>query len=592
MHLRLLLLVSLVILAGFFLGDSSTTRVSASANPEHTLHLPVIFKKDFDLNVTDVKLVQGITVSDPFSVYIANRDTEVRVFVGTGTGKKVKGVSAELCGYDAQGGQLGCIHPENDPIVAPSFESNLAGTINFQLPVDWTKPGFGYHVLIDPEHLINESNRTNNRFPVQGSQPFNFTSAPVLRMMILPVIYQPFPTSNTYWPEIGNLDYLTWMPEKVLPIPKADYQTHLPYAYTPTTLNQNLNNGTGWLQLLNELTAIHNLEDSSGTFNYYGVVNSFDAHDCGDGCFTGVSHTAATGGELTGVGWSGLGPGTNEASRTLVHELGHNFGRSHVNCNGLEPSPDLNFPYPGGSIGRWGLDVAEDILYNPENIADFMSYCTDVWTSDYTYWNIYDYRKTHLDQVVGLPQTRTLYISGYRTVDGKVYLAPIYEQLSTLTEFPAGNYRVELLGDQGKVLASFPFRMVEVADIAGSAQFGFFVPAVTGLQGVRILEGDQVRVEKFVSGEMKTFPVGGSGFTRVLTDASLTLSWIDRYQAGKEISYRLRVSQDGGKSWQVLALKLNSPGFTMPVQPGMDLSQAIFEVQVSDGIQTSTAFFK
>jgi hypothetical protein len=221
-----------------------------------------------------------------------------------------------------------------------------------------------------------------------------------------------------------------------------------------------------------------------------------------------------------------------------------------------------------------------------------MSYCTDVWTSDYTYWNIYYYRKTRLDQAVSLPQSRTFYISGYQTADGQVYLAPIYEQVSTFTEIPAGNYRVEMLGDHGKVLASFPFRMVEVADIVGSAQFGFFVPAVTGLQGVRILEGDQILVERFVSGEMETFPAGSSGFTRVLTDGSITLRWTDLQQASKEISYRLRVSQDGGKTWQVLALKLNSPGFTMPIQPGMDLSQAIFEVQASDGIQTSTAYFR
>jgi hypothetical protein len=139
-HISLFFLISLVTLAGFFWWDNSTTRVSASVNLEYVVHLPVIFKKDFDLKVTDVKVIQGITVSDPYSVFIANRDTEVRVFVGTGSGKKVKGVSAKLCGYNDQGEQLGCVQPENNPIVAPSFESNLAGTINFELPAEWAKP--------------------------------------------------------------------------------------------------------------------------------------------------------------------------------------------------------------------------------------------------------------------------------------------------------------------------------------------------------------------------------------------------------------------------------------------------------------------
>jgi len=593
-HYRnLVVLIGLITLAGFFLGGFSTSQASASINIEHAIHLPIVFKKDFDLIVADVQVIQGTTVSESYSVHIADRDTFVRVFVGTGSGKKVTGVSGGLCGYDAQGSQLGCIEPQNDPIVAPSTESNIEGTINFKLPFDWVKPGYAYHVILDPDNVIHESNRTNNRFPIQGIQPFNFTVAPALNMIVLPVIYKPFPTDNTFLPEIGNLAYLTWMPTKVLPIPVATYQIHIPYFYFPTTSELNLDNstGAGWLQLLLELTSIHNLEDPTGTLNYYGVVNSFDAHGCDYGCISGVSNLGATGGLLTGVGWSGYGAGTNEASRTLVHELGHNFGRAHVNCSGIEPKPDLNYPYPGGSIGQWGLDVMEGILYDPEIFADYMSYCPDVWTSDYTYWNIYSYRKAELNQAVDPPQIRTLYISGYQTPDGQVHLEPIYEQVSPFTGFPTGNYRVEMLGDRGVVLASYPFRMIEVADITGSSNFGFFVPAIAGLQGVRILEGDQILAEKFAHGEIAVFPAGRSGVTTLFSEESLTLDWTDLQRSGEEIFYRLRLSQNQGRSWQVLALKLRTSSFSMPIEPGMDLSQAIFEVQASDGIQTSTAYF-
>lgn len=480
LYLRLMVLTGLIILAGFSLGAISTIQVLASAEIGYAVHLPVIFKKDFDLKVTSVKVIQGITLSDNYSVLVANRDTLVRVFVGTGSGKNVKGVSARLCGYNSQGNLLECKQPDNAPILAPSIESNLARTINFRLPKEWVKPGYAYHVMIDPDHKVNESNRINNRFPGQGSQPFNFEFAPVLNVIVLPVRYQPFPTDNIYFPETLDLNYLTWMVEKVLPVPTATYETHFPYSYFPPTRDRNLDDstGAGWLQLLLELTTIHNLEDPTGKINYYGVVNSYDAHGCSLGCITGVSNVSATGGFLTGVGWSGFGTGTNEASRTMVHELGHNFGRTHVTCTGIEPKPDIHYPYSQGSIGQWGLDVVEEVLYGPEIYADFMSYCSQVWTSDYTYWNIDHYRKTTSNQAVDIPQLRTLYISGYQTADGQIHLEPFYEQVSPFPGFSTGNFRAELVGERGEVLASIPFEIVEVADITGFAHFGFFVPAL------------------------------------------------------------------------------------------------------------------
>ena len=591
--LCLAILIGLITLAVFLLGGFSISQASASLNADYAVHLPIVVYKNIDLRITDVKLIQGTTVSEKYAVMIANRDTLVRVFVTTGSGRKVRGVTGRLYGYNAQGNSLGYIEPQNDPIIAPSIESNIGRTINFRLPFDWTKSGYAYHVDLDPDQLINESNRSNNRFPDQGVQSFNFTVAPALNMMVVPVRYKPYPTNNTFLPEIDNLAYLTWKPIKVLPVPVANYQTHYTYSYFPTALEQNLDNltGAGWLKLLLEITTIHNLEDPTGKLNYFGVVNSFDAHGCDNGCINGVSHIGGTGGSLTGVGWSGYGEGTNEASETLLHELGHNFGRMHVNCSGIEPKPDLNYPYPGGRIGQWGLDVMEGILYDPAIIADYMSYCQDGWTSDYTYWNIYSYRKSVMDQVVDLTQMGTFYISGYQTPDGQLHLDPIFEQVSQFPGIQTGNYRVELLGDRGEVLASHAFRTIEVADINGSSNFGFFVPAIDSLQGVRIMEGDHLLVEKFVQGDIAAFPANGAGVTTILSDEALTLRWTDLQRSGEEISYRLRLSMDQGRSWQVLALKLSKPGFSMPIEPGMNLSEAIFEVQASNGVQTSTANF-
>jgi hypothetical protein len=409
--------------------------------------------------------------------------------------------------------------------------------------------------------------------------------------MIVPVKYTPFSSGTSFLPETGDYAYLTWMSIKVLPISVANYQTHTMYSFFPTLSDHNLDNmtGAGWLQLLLELTAVHNLEDPTGNLNYYGLVNSFDAHGCESGCISGVSNQGATGGLLTGVGWSGFGAGTVEAGQTLVHELGHNFGRPHVNCTGTEPKPDINYPYQAGLIGQWGLDISEGLLYNPLVYGDFMSYCSDVWTSDYNFWNIYSYRVSQSNRPTGgLPIKQTLYISGYRTPTGQVQLEPIYEQNSPLPAYRTGPYRVEMLGDQGKILAAYPFQMSEVADINGYASFGFFVPAIDDLQGIRILDSSRVLVEKVVPEQIADFPNERQRISPRISDGVFTFNWDGIQYSPQEIVYRLRVSQDRGRSWQVLALKLKETSFTLPINSGLDIKRAIFEVQATNGIHTST----
>ena len=65
------------------------------------------------------------------------------------------------------------------------------------------------------------------------------------------------------------------------------------------------------------------------------------------------------------VGWSGNPDGSYSSGETMTHELGHNMGREHVACRGDEDWPDTNYPYWGGLIGTWGLDVATGTLYKP-----------------------------------------------------------------------------------------------------------------------------------------------------------------------------------------------------------------------------------
>ncbi|MBN1772637.1 MAG: hypothetical protein JXB32_15310 [Deltaproteobacteria bacterium] len=119
--------------------------------------------------------------------------------------------------------------------------------------------------------------------------------------------------------------------------------------------------------------------------HYYSLVApdaTFAAY-CTPMCVAGESYlvTDARMSDLR-VG-SGLGFTGAASAWTMVHELGHEFGRGHSGCS--VPRDDRDYPYDGGLIGVWGRDP-RDGRYLPPSTADFMGYCSPVWVSDFT-WN-------------------------------------------------------------------------------------------------------------------------------------------------------------------------------------------------------------
>lgn len=74
-------------------------------------------------------------------------------------------------------------------------------------------------------------------------------------------------------------------------------------------------------------------------------------------------------------------------SRTIVHEIGHNQGLSHVFCPGADAAgPDPAYPYDEGKIGVYGFGIRNYHMYTPNAAHDYMTYCGNSWVSDWT-WN-------------------------------------------------------------------------------------------------------------------------------------------------------------------------------------------------------------
>lgn len=90
-------------------------------------------------------------------------------------------------------------------------------------------------------------------------------------------------------------------------------------------------------------------------------------------------------GPAVGCGRAGIGAGPVDRQDTVAHELGHALDRKHAPTCG---NADENFPqygsFPTGSIGEFGYDTRNDIVFDPATFFDFM--CgRPRWISPYTY---------------------------------------------------------------------------------------------------------------------------------------------------------------------------------------------------------------
>ena len=320
------------------------------------------------------------------------------------------------------------------------------------------------------------------------------------------------------------------------------------------------------------------------------MVNTYDAHGCDviNGCIVGVGNQGKRG----AVGWSGQGPGKSQASRTMVHELGHNLNRKHVFCSGSEDNIGKNYPYPDGKIWVWGLDIEERKLIDPNSFFDFMNYCHHVWTSDYTYWNIFQFRDSNLLMGSGIPfDGEAMYIRGTVSPEGEVTLLPVYRhRIATLSAFE-GPYVVDVLDDRGQVIGIFNFEMIDIADTLGHRHFGFFIPALPGSAGLRLREGERTLVEKSIQPGFDQFQSPEKSLVVDFVGDRIRVRWPEVSHPYQPVYYRVRFSRDNGISWQVLALDWRESKIFLQALFVSERSQTLLEIQASDGIHTSTQIY-
>ncbi len=136
-------------------------------------------------------------------------------------------------------------------------------------------------------------------------------------------------------------------------------------------------------QINNSLVGLRFADFAEPNEYYFALIDACTGGIDGAG---GIS--PGTPGPLKGLGdlrvSTGLLAGVEWSKGTFVHELGHNQGRPHSPC-GDPDGPDPAYPHDGASIGVYGFDILTGQFFSPSNRKDYMSYCTPVWVSDWTW---------------------------------------------------------------------------------------------------------------------------------------------------------------------------------------------------------------
>ncbi len=295
------------------------------------------------------------------------------------------------------GTQVGTL-PLQGPATLPLAEvpGDLAQSFRGIVPADQVQPGLEVRFVVDPEDLVAEANESNNSHALLA----NVGQDSTLFVTAVPVTSLDAAGN----PVTARVLDMSGAMVRMWPLKALQQEERAPMTYGGKISSHTL---ATWETVLLNLAALRQM-DASKRY-YYGYLRVVD------------------GSGITGLGNLGSpsAVGRDDSLSTVLHELGHTFGRPHAPCGGAG-SPDPSFPYASGLIGSWGYDLTAQRLYEPDWFKDVMGYCSPAWVSDYNYQKVQAFLETHPPQsLVGDDQRELLVVRGF--IDGDaVTLLPVY----------------------------------------------------------------------------------------------------------------------------------------------------------------------
>jgi hypothetical protein len=442
-------------------GGSTSANVSYTAGASGGLNL----------RIDGMYLTQSVQTYGGAVPLVKDRDGYLRVFV-TANQSNLATPQVRVRFYLA-GAPVSTltISPPSVAVPLSPDESTLSSSWNVAVPKTLIQPGLSVLADVDPGNAVAESDETDNQFPASGSPlALDVYATSTFSVRFVPVLQ----SVNGRQGNVTNANKDSYLTATMKMHPLAAYDADLRAPFTTTAPAVDQTTGS-WTKILSQVDALRAADGS--TRYYFGVINPTYS--------SGIAGIGYVGGK-TALGWD-----KNGADMVAAHEWGHNWGRNHSPCGGAN-NPDTSYPYPGGTIGVYGLDLTT-LALKPPSYTDLMGYCNNEWISDYTYEGVLAWRQAAPGVAPAFTQAMQpcLLVWG-RIENGEPVLEPAF-QIVTRPSLPArgGSYSVEGRDAVGGRLFRLSFTPETVADDPNGGQhFAFAVP----LQPDRAARLDAIRL--------------------------------------------------------------------------------------------------
>jgi hypothetical protein len=597
---------------------------------------------ELDVAADALEVVQAIQDLNSSISLVANHPTYVRGYahlVTNTTGQATWFPSASLRGF-LNGVELpgSPIDPVNNPVVDRTndlgvLRSDLTHCFLFELPDEWVKPGplplnlntLSFSMTVNPMLSLPET-------PTHPLANNTVTSVPATLVKkgwpcIVPV--RIYSTGPDY--DFDNPNFRPNFERARSLMPVEDFSV---FAYAAT---EPVGDPTEPFDMLDP-DEDHRNDTADDILDAVEDVDldSDPCDDSDDGHYLGMMHKDAvlTPGVI-GVAWrndqncwitmfdgaiNGHGPGGGE---DMAHELGHNYGRRHIQCGDFPadqadfdfvPFPaTLGFPTRNLTSSPFGFDSINLNVIPPDTACDVMSYGNPKWASIW-YWSALlsqtaqPLARPHLLAAAApLPGNQVLLMSGRVEVSNQVALLRSFKLLPesaappkkvALSRLASANaatspnpYTVRFLDSQGALLGEAVLALKESSNHnekrGERLHIGQYVDWPLGTRSLQVAHGNSLLAERFVSPHAPLLTLGAP----VLDTGAetLSLSWTAADPDGDPLRFSVQYSSDDGSHWLALASNLKPLELTVSTRRLPGGTRCLLRVTASDGINCTLA---